>query len=86
MKIYVEQAKFECFPLGKIFNKRLDKEDKKEGLLKRLKNIENKNKEQLNEIKYQKEREPNMVNQKMKESKKIVLLKDRLDYIFTKCS
>ena len=86
MKIYVEQAKFECSPLGKIFNKRLDKEDKKEGLLKRLKNIENKNKEQLNEIKYQKEREPNMVNQKMKESKKIVLLKDRLDYIFTKCS
>ena len=37
----VEQAKFEYSPLGKMFNKGLDKEeDKKEGLLKRLKNIE----------------------------------------------
>ena len=36
----VEQAKFEYSPLGKIFNKWLEKEDKKEGLLKRLKNIE----------------------------------------------
>ena len=34
----VEQAKFEYSPLGKIFNKRLDKdEDKKEGLFERLK-------------------------------------------------
>ena len=37
----VEQAKFEYSPLGKMFKKGLDKEeDKKEGLLKRLKNIE----------------------------------------------
>ena len=37
----VEQAKSEYSPLGKIFNKALDKEeDKKEGVLKRLKNIE----------------------------------------------
>ena len=37
----VEQAKFEYSLLGKIFNKGLDEEDdKKEGLLKRLKNIE----------------------------------------------
>ena len=43
----VEQAKFEYSPLGKVFNKSLDKEDKKEGLLKRLKNIEGKNEEQL---------------------------------------
>ena len=42
----VEQAKFEYSPLGKVFNKGLDKdEDKKEGLLKRLKNIEDKNKQ-----------------------------------------
>ena len=40
----VEQAKFEYSPLGKIFNKGLSEEDKKEGLLKRLKNIENTNK------------------------------------------
>ena len=42
----VEQAKCEYSPLGKIFNKGLSEEDKKEGLLKKLKNIEDKN-EQL---------------------------------------
>ena len=37
----VEQTKFEFSPLGKIFNKGLDKDkDKEEGLLKRLRNIE----------------------------------------------
>ena len=36
----VEQAKFEYSPLGKIFNKGLDESDQKEGLFKRLKNIE----------------------------------------------
>ena len=43
----VEQAKFEYSPLGKIFNKGLSKEDKKEGILKRLENIEDKNDELL---------------------------------------
>ena len=38
-----EQTKFEYSPLGKTFNKGLDKDDKKEGLFKRLKNIEAKN-------------------------------------------
>ena len=37
----IEQARFEYSPLRKIFNKRLDKDDKKEGLFKRLKNIKN---------------------------------------------
>ena len=41
----VEQTKFEYSPLGKIFTKGLDKDDQKEGLFKRLKNIEDKNKE-----------------------------------------
>ena len=37
--------------MGKIFNKGLDKdEDKKEGVLKRLKNIEDKNEKQLKAI------------------------------------
>ena len=36
----VEQAKFEYSALGKIFNKGLKEENKKERLLKRLKNIE----------------------------------------------
>ena len=43
----IEQARFEYSPLGNIFNKGLDKDDKKKGLLKRLKNIEDKNEEQL---------------------------------------
>ena len=42
--ITVEQAKFEYSPLGKIFNKVLDKDDQKEGLFKRLENIESKTK------------------------------------------
>ena len=46
----IEQTKFEYSPLGKIFNKRLSEENKKEGLLKRLKNIEVKN-EKLIEVK-----------------------------------
>ena len=43
----VEQAKLEYSPLGKTFNKGLDKNDQKEGLFKRLKNIEDKNEEPL---------------------------------------
>ena len=39
----VEQAKFEYSPLGKIFNKGLSENDKKEGILKRIKYIEDKN-------------------------------------------
>ena len=44
----VEQAKFNYSPLGEIFNKGLDKGDKKEG----LKNIEDKNKKQLKANEY----------------------------------
>ena len=36
----VELAKFKYSPLGKVFTKGLNEEDKKEGLFKRLKNIE----------------------------------------------
>ena len=46
-----EQAKFEYSPLGKVFTDRLDKSDRKEGLLKRLKNIEDRNNNQLLAIK-----------------------------------
>ena len=44
----VDQAKFEYSPLGKIFNKGLDEEDKKAGLFKRLENIKDKSEEILN--------------------------------------
>ena len=46
-----EQAKFEYSPLGKVFIYGLDKSDKNEGLLKRLKNIEDRNNNQLLAIK-----------------------------------
>ena len=41
----IEQTKFEYSPLGKIFNKGLSEDDKKEGLFKRLENIKDKNEE-----------------------------------------
>ena len=43
----VEKAKLEYSPLGKVFNKWLEKEDKKERLLKRLNNVEDINKKHL---------------------------------------
>ena len=42
LEIGILQAKFEYFPLGKVFGERLDEKDEKEGLLKRLKHIEDK--------------------------------------------
>ena len=57
----IEQARFEYSPLGKIFNKGLSEDDKKEGLFKRLENI---NEGQLQVIKDQGEK-------KLKELKKI---------------
>ena len=42
-----EQAKFKYSPLGEVFIDGLDKSDRKEGLLKRLKNIEDKSNNQL---------------------------------------
>ena len=38
----IEQTKFEYSPLGKIFNKGLSEEDKKEGILKRKKKLKTK--------------------------------------------
>ena len=45
----IEQAEFEYSPLGKV-NKGLSEEDKKEGILKRLKNIKDKNEELINTV------------------------------------
>ena len=42
-----EQAKFEYSSLGEIFNRGLDERNKKEGLLKRLKNVEDISKKHL---------------------------------------
>ena len=38
----LQKAKFEYFPLGQVFNKELEKDEKQEGLLKRIKNLEDK--------------------------------------------
>ena len=57
-----EQARFEYFPLGKIFNKGLDKNDQKEGLFKRLKNIENAKKIQQQQNNNKNTKSPNVFN------------------------
>ena len=48
----IQKAKSEYSPLGKVFNKGLYGSDKKEGVLKRLKNIEGRNEQQLEAIIY----------------------------------
>ena len=47
----VQKAKFEYSPLGQVFNKGLEKDEKQVGLLKRLNNIEDKTDRQLEENK-----------------------------------
>ena len=89
-----EQGKFDYSPLGKAFNKRLDAEDKKEGLLKSAKNIgdkndkvlkaiEDKNKKQLKAIENQgkKQLDSNEKNNQLKDdgTKSRVLVKDGLE-------
>ena len=57
----LEQTKFDYSPLGKVFSKELDdKDDQKEGLLKRLKNIEDKN-----------EKLPNLLSEAIKPGKNV---------------
>ena len=53
----VEQAKFEYSPLGKVFNKKLNEDDKKEGLFKRLVNFKDTSLTQLQAIKDQGEKQ-----------------------------
>ena len=48
--------------MGKVFNKELREDENQERLLKRLKNIEDKNKEQSDENEYQEERLLDMIN------------------------
>ena len=65
----LEKAKFEYSPLGRVFNEGLDKEDNKEGLLKRLKNLESKNEEQLRKIKDQGKRQLHEIKSKSNDTK-----------------
>ena len=81
----IEQAGCEYSPLDKIFNKDLDKNDKKKRQLKRLKNIEdkikNEDKKELEPIKN--EEQSKIVKDEStvtdKKPKEIVLLKDKLE-------
>ena len=57
----VQKAKFEYSPLGQVFNKGLDSSEKQEGLLKRLKNIEDKNDNQLDAIRDQGDRQLDLI-------------------------
>ena len=68
----IQKAKFEYSLLGKVFNKGLDESDKREGLLKRLKNIEGKNKDQLNEIKYQGQKQLDTIEKQGKKNSKAI--------------
>ena len=53
----VEHTKFDYSPLGKVFNKGLTEEDKKEELLKSVNSIGDKNEELPKEIKNQRTKE-----------------------------
>ena len=57
----VQKAKFEYSPLGQGFNKGLDFNEKQEGLLKRLKNIEDKTDNQLDLIRDQGDRQLDLI-------------------------
>ena len=58
----IEQRKFEYSPFGKVLTKGLDKDDQKVELFKRLKNIEDENKETLEKIKNKKTKKPDNKN------------------------
>ena len=72
----LEQTKFDYSPLGKVFNKRMgDKDDKKEGLLKRLKNIE-KNQNVNNDDKNKKTNDESELSSLKSESSKKTSIRD----------
>ena len=65
----IQKVKSEYSPLGRVFNKGLHKSEKSEGLLKRLKNIEDKTDNHLRAIEGQKDNQLDLVeNQKTKQS------------------
>ena len=76
----VEQAKFDYSPLNKFFNKGLEEKGKKERLLKRLKNMEEKKAKQLKAIEDQERNNLMQLKKQLKddETKNIVLIEDGL--------
>ena len=68
-----ERTKFDYSPLGKVFNKGLDEDDKKEGVFKRSKNIESKKEKLLKEIKDQITKEPAKKNSETNKAKNALI-------------
>ena len=68
----IQKAKFEYSPLGKVFYKGLDESDKNKELLKRLKNIEGKNEQQLEVIKDQGEKQLNVIEKQGEKNLKVI--------------
>ena len=60
----IEQTKLEYSPLGKIFNKGLNEDNKKERLFKMLENIKDKNKELINKFSTTNKAPKNKIHQK----------------------
>ena len=80
----IQKVKFEYSPLGKVFNKGLDESDKKEGLLKRLKNIEGKNKDQLDAIRDQGEKQLGAIEKQRRKNLKGIEKQEKLKKYKTK--
>ena len=57
----VQKAKFEYSPLGQVFNNGLNTNEKQEGLLKRLNNIDDKTDKQLKTIKDQEDKQLDLI-------------------------
>ena len=74
----VQKAGFEYSPLGQVFNKGLKKNEKQEGLLKRLKNIEDKTDNQLDLIRDQGDRQLDRIERGLS-NKKVVSFYDGPD-------
>ena len=78
----LQKAKFEYSPLGQVFNKGLDSTERQEGLLKRLKNIEDKTDNQLKAIEDQDDRKLDLIDKINNGRRRMLVLKmkDLLDY------
>ena len=73
----VQKVKFEYSPLGELFTKGLDVNEKQKGLLKRLKNIEGKNEQQLDLIKDQGDRQLDLIGKINVEKIKLIEFYDK---------
>ena len=80
----VQKAKFEYSPLGQVFNKILDSNEKQEGLLKSLKNIAGKNEQQLDLIKEQGDKQLDLLGKINVDKTKAVEFKSERSKEFTK--